>query len=164
MCSKIACPAGRIRCRNSKCVPTYAVCDNIDDCGDGTDEEERWCHSLGKCKPGQFSCKSSNHCIDSKLRCDGENDCGDNSDEVGCDKSVCHWGVCSHQCLEKHGNHTCKCAHGFQVAPNGECVASGQQAKLVITPEAELRVMSPYKPGKFCKYFCYINDLIRSYG
>ncbi|XP_076358073.1 chymotrypsinogen A-like [Tachypleus tridentatus] len=33
------CPGNYLRCRNDKCVPRSQMCDNVDQCGDGTDEQ-----------------------------------------------------------------------------------------------------------------------------
>lgn len=145
MCATLACPPGRLRCRNHMCVPLSVVCDGRDQCGDNSDEDPVVCHSVGMCAPHQFHCRNG-HCIDPHLHCDGENDCTDNSDEEDCNHSVCRWGVCSQDCIErKHGNYSCKCAGGYHLTTNGGCQAQGASAKLIVAAEAELRLMSPYK-------------------
>ncbi|XP_016050982.1 PREDICTED: SCO-spondin [Miniopterus natalensis] len=75
------CAEGEAPCQESgHCVPHQWLCDNQDDCGDGSDEEG--CATPG-CGEGQVSC-SSGHCLPLALLCDGQDDCGDGTDEQGC--------------------------------------------------------------------------------
>ncbi|XP_031636424.1 low-density lipoprotein receptor 1-like [Contarinia nasturtii] len=41
------------------------------------------------CKPGEFTCKSSNQCIPHLWLCDNEYDCSDTSDEDACENKEC---------------------------------------------------------------------------
>ncbi|OWK06839.1 SSPO [Cervus elaphus hippelaphus] len=89
------CAEGEIPCRESgHCVPHGWLCDNQDDCGDGSDEEG--CATPG-CGEGQVSC-SSGRCLPLALLCDGQDDCGDGTDEQGCpcpqDSLACADGRC----------------------------------------------------------------------
>uniref|UniRef100_A0A6Q2XSV2 SCO-spondin n=1 Tax=Esox lucius TaxID=8010 RepID=A0A6Q2XSV2_ESOLU len=72
------CQESEFRCAAGRCVPALWVCDNEDDCGDGSDE---LCPST--CNPGQFRCATGS-CVDQALRCDGQADCADQSDEEFC--------------------------------------------------------------------------------
>ncbi|XP_053409722.1 SCO-spondin-like [Nycticebus coucang] len=75
------CAEGEALCQGSgHCVPLSWLCDNQDDCGDGSDEKD--CAAPG-CGEGQMSC-SSGHCLAPTLLCNGQDDCGDGSDEQGC--------------------------------------------------------------------------------
>src|SRR3569832_684047 len=47
--------------------------DNIDDCGDSSDEQ-----TCKKCDTGYFRCKNG-HCIPANRTCNGQNDCHDGS-------------------------------------------------------------------------------------
>ncbi|XP_006887346.1 PREDICTED: SCO-spondin [Elephantulus edwardii] len=75
------CAEGETTCQgNGHCVPLGWLCDNQDDCGDGSDEEG--CATTD-CGEGQFSC-TSGQCLPMALHCDGQDDCADGADEKGC--------------------------------------------------------------------------------
>uniref|UniRef100_A0A3Q1FCU8 SCO-spondin n=1 Tax=Acanthochromis polyacanthus TaxID=80966 RepID=A0A3Q1FCU8_9TELE len=82
-CEGVACPPPSLTCLESeftcaggRCIPSQWVCDNEDDCGDGSDEV---CPAT--CSPEQFHCTSTPSRV-----CDGRLDCGfaDGSDECVC--------------------------------------------------------------------------------
>ncbi|XP_056155186.1 SCO-spondin [Lampris incognitus] len=87
-CEGLACPPpsppcqeSEFHCAGGRCIPSQWVCDNEDDCGDGSDEICPF-----TCSPNQFHCTSTPNglCLDLALRCDGHQDCADNSDEEFC--------------------------------------------------------------------------------
>ena len=70
-----------LTCSNENCVPYSKVCNLIDDCGDGTDEDS--CNNHFACNVNSNFSKSY---IPVSSVCDGQYDCLDSSDEKYC----CH--------------------------------------------------------------------------
>ncbi|KAM9306065.1 SCO-spondin-like, partial [Gastrophryne carolinensis] len=68
---------------SARCVPKAWLCDNEDDCGDGSDE---LCSLT--CSPREFRC-ANGQCAPLEQRCDGRADCEDHSDEWGCPAPPC---------------------------------------------------------------------------
>ncbi|XP_038051676.1 G-protein coupled receptor GRL101-like isoform X2 [Patiria miniata] len=84
-CDSFQCLPGFQKCENHFCMPTYAWCDFVDDCGDMSDEA--LCERLD-CWYGQFQCINQ-QCINSFFLCDGIQDCTDGTDEM---ESTCSPG------------------------------------------------------------------------
>ncbi|XP_050572817.1 LOW QUALITY PROTEIN: SCO-spondin-like [Cygnus atratus] len=82
--SQPRCPDSEFACRTSgHCVPGAWLCDNEDDCGDGSDEV-----CAPRCAPHQHRC-AGGQCVPWGARCDGVPDCSDGSDERGCPPPAC---------------------------------------------------------------------------
>ena len=60
------------KCWNNLCVLSDQQCDNVNQCGDNSDEM------------GCFQCLNSGLLVKPDVVCDGVDDCGDNSDEANC--------------------------------------------------------------------------------
>ncbi|RXN17958.1 SCO-spondin [Labeo rohita] len=126
---------------SQRCIPSVWLCDNEDDCGDGSDEV---CPST--CPPDQFRC-SGGACLPLELRCNGHPDCADQSDEDFCaptspepgcpagefrqDEFRCSSGRCVlflHRCdgHDDCGDYSdergCVCAIGELQCPGDQCV------------------------------------------
>ncbi|XP_004594559.2 SCO-spondin [Ochotona princeps] len=118
------CAEGEAPCQDSgHCVPYEWLCDNQDDCGDGSDEEG--CATPG-CTEGQVTC-SSGRCLPLALLCDGQDDCGDGTDERGCpcppDSLACADGRCLPPMLLCDGHPDCPdAADEESCLGQGDCV------------------------------------------
>ncbi|KAL7977860.1 hypothetical protein Chor_010812 [Crotalus horridus] len=78
------CPETEFACHaGGRCVPKAWLCDNEDDCRDGSDE---LCPL--SCGPDQYRC-ASGQCVPWGYRCDGTADCADRSDEKDCPLPGC---------------------------------------------------------------------------
>ncbi|CAL8374079.1 unnamed protein product [Boreogadus saida] len=92
------CEPGQFHCSNGKCVPESWRCNNMDECGDRSDEERcgppaAAAFSFQPCAFNQFPCLSRYTrvytCLPHALKCDGSIDCQDLGDEIDCDVPTC---------------------------------------------------------------------------
>ena len=79
------------KCPNYYCIPFKYVCDAVQDCPNGEDEDDR---CLNQTCPGMFRCVYGSHCLHPNKVCDGIKNCNDISalgeDEFLCNISICH--------------------------------------------------------------------------
>ncbi|XP_065210715.1 low-density lipoprotein receptor-related protein 8-like [Planococcus citri] len=85
--------ARTLRCNNGQYVAVSDLCDDIQDCTDGSDEPSS-CKTSWNCGPGQFSCipysnsttnaTTTAKCLNAKVLCDTRKDCANNFDEENC--------------------------------------------------------------------------------
>ncbi|XP_060532386.1 sortilin-related receptor-like isoform X2 [Cylas formicarius] len=92
------CQDWMFKCQNDRCIPFWWRCDEVDDCGDNSDESD--CQNLpasttqpptpqstpksGWCDVNEFQCYSG-QCILASWVCDGSYDCPNGEDEQHCD-------------------------------------------------------------------------------
>uniref|UniRef100_A0A9J8A432 Si:dkey-88l16.3 n=1 Tax=Cyprinus carpio carpio TaxID=630221 RepID=A0A9J8A432_CYPCA len=115
-CSRrLGCLAGDWKCKNSICIPQELLCNDVNDCGDNSDEE-----TCGSCGKMNIRCPNGT-CLTPRQRCDGVAQCSDKRDEpLTCGKS-CHNGNggCSHTCIDQLWGALCTCPTGMILSANG---------------------------------------------
>ena len=83
------------KCHKSYCIPLKYVCDAVQDCPNGEDEQYNRCHNQ-TCR-GMFKCVYGSHCLHPNKVCDGIKDCNDGS-SLGEDESLCNINACPPNC------------------------------------------------------------------
>ncbi|KAI1884878.1 hypothetical protein AGOR_G00214400 [Albula goreensis] len=99
-----SCDGGQYQCvSDGECIPQPWVCDEEEDCEDGSDEQQNC--PIRTCSSTQFRCTSGG-CIPGEYRCDRLPDCLDGSDE-----NNCHYPECTELRCSNGGcyNHTQRC-------------------------------------------------------
>ncbi|XP_063725118.1 low-density lipoprotein receptor-related protein 2-like isoform X2 [Symsagittifera roscoffensis] len=85
-----------------KCILFRSVCDGVQDCVDGADEDANVC-SMKTCEDDEFKCHNG-RCIPTENVCDHDDSCRDNSDELYCEyKDI----PCEDNEFRCAGNHRC---------------------------------------------------------
>ncbi|OPJ83749.1 low-density lipoprotein receptor-related protein 12 isoform A [Patagioenas fasciata monilis] len=94
-----SCDCDQFHCANGKCIPESWKCNNMDECGDNSDEEicakanPPAAPSFPPCGDKQFQCLSRftklYTCLPESLKCDGNIDCLNLGDEIDCEVPTC---------------------------------------------------------------------------
>ncbi|XP_029027892.1 sortilin-related receptor isoform X2 [Betta splendens] len=107
------CLPNQYLCSNGRCISSIWKCDNDDDCGDKSDEQE--CPTMICDSSNQFRCVASGSCIPLAFKCDHEDDCGDSSDEEDCESHqcgpgefTCARGICIREVWRCDGDNDCR--------------------------------------------------------
>ncbi|XP_012941245.1 very low-density lipoprotein receptor [Aplysia californica] len=87
---QVVCTDSQFACSNYSCTSKDSVCDTLQDCYNGKDEQNCPTDCSG---PHQFKCQSDSKCISHKRVCDGTADCLDWSDEANCLEFECLAGT-----------------------------------------------------------------------
>ncbi|XP_078671127.1 uncharacterized protein LOC144911180 isoform X2 [Branchiostoma floridae x Branchiostoma belcheri] len=89
-------------CANGNVIDKTQICDDTDDCGDNTDEQQNCCE-----RRGRKSCANGHTCIDNSNFCDRVTHCADGSDELYCPLSACDNGGLFHPYTRCDGRDDC---------------------------------------------------------
>ena len=84
-CTYIGCPY-KFKCPQSYCIPLTSLCNKVNDCPYGEDEDKCDYSSPILC-PGMFYCRGGS-CVHQLQVCDGERDCPNGDDENNCDRKI----------------------------------------------------------------------------
>ncbi|XP_067126407.1 MAM and LDL-receptor class A domain-containing protein 1-like, partial [Centruroides vittatus] len=105
----VNCKKNEFECGDKTCIPRIYLCDEYEDCKDGSDEKG-FCSSV-QCNQSNYFCHDR-HCVREELICDGTKQCSDGSDESMCDLTECPPNYCQNGAtckLNKNNFPICSC-------------------------------------------------------
>ncbi len=132
--SPASCSDSKFRCNSGQCVWQAWVCDDDEDCEDGSDESEEVCADVVRCSQHEYRCELSGECMDSAKLCDGKRDCADGSDETGCDGDDPEYDDDDDTYYEDDdGTPHLRCQEGeFSCDNGGYCIPASKQCNGVV--------------------------------
>ncbi|KAB0361653.1 hypothetical protein FD754_005809 [Muntiacus muntjak] len=140
-----SCNSSFFMCKNGRCIPSGALCDNKDDCRDGSDE--RNCH-INECLSKKVSgCSQDCQDLPVSYKCKCWPGFQLKDDGKTCvDIDECSLGFpCSQQCINTYGTYKCLCTDGYEIQPdnpNGCKSLSDEEPFLILADHHEIRKIS----------------------
>ncbi|ELK04590.1 Low-density lipoprotein receptor-related protein 1B [Pteropus alecto] len=140
-----SCNSSFFMCKNGRCIPSGGLCDNQDDCGDGSDE--RNCH-INECLSKKVSgCSQDCQDLPVSYKCKCWPGFQLKNDGKTCvDIDECSSGFpCSQQCINTYGTYKCLCIDGYEIQPdnpNGCKSLSDEEPFLILADHHEIRKIS----------------------
>nr|XP_033771431.1 low-density lipoprotein receptor-related protein 2-like [Geotrypetes seraphini] len=109
-CPEKSCLEHQWQCKNKVCIMKNWKCNNINNCGDASDEE-----TCVSCVEGMHRCDEK--CIMESLLCDGKADCLDGTDEPSTCGGNCSLnnGGCMQECVNTTWGIQCSCSAGWEL-------------------------------------------------
>ncbi|KAG7275698.1 hypothetical protein CRUP_011325 [Coryphaenoides rupestris] len=142
--AEVTCDQNHFQClSDSECVPDVWVCDDEEDCEDGSDERQQCPERT--CTSGQFRCNNG-ACIPNEYRCDLLPDCSDGSDERGCHYPECTELRCANgACYNRtqHCNQVVDCRDSSDEANCSKCIRPSRNCLDTETPLNTFTQMAP---------------------
>ncbi|XP_048808618.1 low-density lipoprotein receptor-related protein 1B isoform X3 [Lagopus muta] len=143
--SEQSCNSSSFMCKNGKCISQSNVCNNKEDCSDGSDEKS--CH-INECLSKKVS-GCSQDCQDLpvgyKCKCWPGFQLKDDG-KTCTDIDECSSGFpCSQQCINTYGTYKCLCTDGYEIQPdnlNGCKSLSDEEPFLILADHHEIRKIS----------------------
>lgn len=154
------CHFDQFECANSKCIPKRWLCDQNDDCGDKSDEQNCSNSSVAyvprqQCHEHMFDCLDGG-CVEQSVVCNGHPDCRNERDESDMCKVPCTNSVCAHNCRSSPYGPTCSCRDGYILAGDRKACYDIDECR-VLRPCSQKCVNTP---GSFrCE--CFDNYMLR---
>ncbi|RXG54077.1 Low-density lipoprotein receptor-related protein 2, partial [Armadillidium vulgare] len=135
------CDEDKVKCSGEEtCIFRKWICDNIEDCADGSDEKE--CPLLVKHDPVKDKCQHNNggcqqicHNYPTKVKCSCKIGFKLSTDGISCeDVNECeNEEICPHYCVNIKGSYYCTCVEGYTLkSDETSCKADKKHTSLVI--------------------------------
>ncbi|XP_029457218.1 low-density lipoprotein receptor-related protein 2-like isoform X2 [Rhinatrema bivittatum] len=129
-CPEKSCLEHQWQCKNRVCIMEAWKCNNINNCGDSSDEE-----TCVPCVEGMHRCGDGT-CIMEMLMCDRKANCLDGTDEPSTCGFNCSLdnGGCMQECMNTTWGAKCSCRAGWELHTDGQSCTDVDECSLAYNP------------------------------